>query len=184
MKKTLAQRFSAKVKILAGNNACHEWQGCKNNKGYGQIRVAGKTELAHRVAFELANGPIPAGLKIRHTCDNPKCCNSAHLETGTHAQNMDDASKRKRFPNMRKTHCPKGHEYAGYNLIIQKDGGRNCRICNGIRGKVYVARVSPSTISKTHCKRGHERTPANTYTNPAGISCCRVCKSASAQRNK
>lgn len=48
------------------------------------------------MAYELSNGPIPDGLLVRHSCDNPPCCNPAHLLTGTTADNMRDRDERNR----------------------------------------------------------------------------------------
>lgn len=77
-------------------SACWPWRGARDNKGYGAARVAGRALKAHRVAYEVAHGPIPAGLIVRHTCDNPPCCNPAHLEVGTHADNARDKAERGR----------------------------------------------------------------------------------------
>ncbi len=51
--------------------------------------------------YEAHKGKIKKGLEIRHTCDNRACVNPAHLLVGTHLQNMQDASDRKRFPDRR-----------------------------------------------------------------------------------
>lgn len=71
---------------------CWDWQGRKNDSGYGRY----KSKMAHRVAYESVNGPIPDGMIIRHTCDNPSCCNPRHLIAGTHQQNSDDCVERGR----------------------------------------------------------------------------------------
>jgi HNH endonuclease len=72
---------------------CWEWTGRGSDKGYGRWRGT----QAHRVAYELVHGPIPDGLIVRHDCDNPPCCNPAHLLAGTHLDNSRDAEERDRL---------------------------------------------------------------------------------------
>lgn len=75
---------------------CWPWTGPQRPRGYGSVRWSTTEQLsAHRVAWELAHGePIPDGLVIRHSCDNPPCCNPSHLELGTVADNVHDALER------------------------------------------------------------------------------------------
>lgn len=90
-------RFWSKVDVMPSTQDCWEWQGCRKAKGYGRFRIPGSrrhTENAHRIAYSLVNGKIPTGLLIRHKCDNPRCCNPAHLETGTIADNSRDMVER------------------------------------------------------------------------------------------
>lgn len=75
---------------------CRVWTGYRNAKGYGVIGVDGSTQIASRVAYELAHGPIPRGLVVRHKCDNPPCVNPDHLEVGTHLDNARDMVERGR----------------------------------------------------------------------------------------
>lgn len=77
---------------------CWPYAGAKNEHGYGVIRVPGelRNEKAHRVALRLSGTPIPAGMDVLHSCDNPPCCNPAHLRPGTHADNMADMFSRGR----------------------------------------------------------------------------------------
>lgn len=85
---------------------CWLWTGA-TIKGYGAF--GRPTALAHRVAYEMAYGPIPTGKHIRHICDVKNCVNPEHLLLGTHTENMNDAIARKRLrygeqhPNSRLT---------------------------------------------------------------------------------
>jgi predicted XRE-type DNA-binding protein len=80
-------------------DACIEWTGWRHRQGYGRVRGPdGKqTLLAHRVVWERTHGLIPAGMVVRHRCDNPPCINVDHLELGTQAENMNDAASRLRM---------------------------------------------------------------------------------------
>jgi antitoxin component HigA of HigAB toxin-antitoxin module len=93
-------RIFSKIKIEDDAQACWPWTGSANGKGYGAVCINGKRRAAHRVVYEICNGPIPPGLEIRHTCDNPGCVNPAHLLVGTHSQNMRDMSERGRTGGM------------------------------------------------------------------------------------
>ena len=74
--------------------SCIEHAGYLMPNGYGQVRREGKTWLAHRWAAYVAHGPCPAGQVVRHTCDNRKCVNPAHLEYGTQGDNLNDRKER------------------------------------------------------------------------------------------
>lgn len=76
---------------LVPNGSCLEWTGAANEHGYGVMTVAGKRTKAHRFAWELANDhPVPNGLNVLHTCDNPPCCEPTHLFLGDAATNAAD----------------------------------------------------------------------------------------------
>lgn len=93
----MEERFWLKVD-KRGANDCWEWQAGKDWDGYGIFSIHGKSPKAHRIAWELSNGcTIPEGLVMMHTCDNPSCCNPAHLALGTNADNIHDAQEKGRL---------------------------------------------------------------------------------------
>lgn len=91
--KTIA-RFWSKVDRSGGPDRCWPWLLSCNRGGYGQLQLRSRKHRAHRVAFFLTHGRWPA--VARHRCDNPPCCNPAHLLEGTHEDNMRDKSRRGR----------------------------------------------------------------------------------------
>ena len=93
--KAIHQRFWAKVQI-GGPDECWPWLGCKNRLGYGNVKWGASSQLAHRVAWMLWQGPIADGLCVLHRCDNPPCCNPFHLWTGTRADNNRDREEKGR----------------------------------------------------------------------------------------
>lgn len=91
--------WSHVLKGAAGE--CWAWRGRLNYSGYGITGIGGRRNArAHRVAYELARGEIPPGLVVCHRCDNPKCCNPAHLFLGTQADNNRDRHAKGRSKNL------------------------------------------------------------------------------------
>jgi hypothetical protein len=136
------ERFWAKTEPEP-NSGCLLWTANVSRMGYGRIQIGSKKNgtrrmvSAHRVAWTLMRGDIPGGLFVCHRCDVKTCVNVNHLFTGTHIDNMRDASRKGRIPGrLIGPECSRGHEYTPENtkfVTHSKRGGnayRDCRICS------------------------------------------------------
>lgn len=92
---TAEMRYWGKVD-KRGPDECWPWIGAITSHGYGCTAYKGKVVGAHKVAYMLTNGDVPAGLEIMHSCDNRPCCNPAHLTVGTRQDNIDDKVRKGR----------------------------------------------------------------------------------------
>lgn len=99
---------------LDKSGECWLWVGASSRRGYGTIRVGGKGVRAHRMAWELQNGPIPNGMQVLHHCDEPACCRVSHLFLGTHQDNMTDMKRKHRARTA--TDVPKGSAHHAAKL--------------------------------------------------------------------
>ncbi|HEY9370992.1 HNH endonuclease signature motif containing protein [Streptomyces sp.] len=145
---TLEERFWSKVDRrgpIADGGAhlghCWLWTASKAD-GYGKFFLNGRLIYAHRVSYEMANGPIPDGLQIDHRCHDPEVCeggrcvhrscvNPAHLTVATPRQNSLRSNSISAV-HVTATHCPQGHPYDEENTYINPPTcrpGRGCRKC-------------------------------------------------------
>ncbi len=132
------KRFWAKVLF---DDGCWEWTGARWG-GYGSIWTgAGQSVTrAHRASYEMLVGPIPEGMVLDHLCRNTGCVRPDHLEAVTDAENTRRGESFAAI-NARKTHCKRGHELAGDNLKITKNGrGRECRTCGEMMRRAREAK--------------------------------------------
>ena len=93
---TLESDFWRHVDRSAGSFECWPWTAKRQPFGYGQLAVNGTNITAHRHAYQLIFGRVPDSLCVCHHCDNPPCCNPAHLWLGTHRENATDRTQKGR----------------------------------------------------------------------------------------
>lgn len=119
---------------------CRIWRGPKDKAGYGYALFGRRKVAAHRLAYEIANGPIPDGRMVCHRCDRPLCIAPPHLYAGTQADNMRDVVLRARHTgeptpdNICPAPTPEEQVVRLYH--------------SGVRGSRLLARASGLTISE------------------------------------
>jgi hypothetical protein len=145
---TLPDRFMRKVKKTA--RGCWLWTGYISPRGYARFTVDGRGVQAHRYAYEILIGPIPAGKEPDHICRRKPCVNPAHLEPVTHAVNMQRA-----LLGLRKRRCPNGHRKE-----LRSDGYTICRQCHNAQAKKRYHRNLEAERARGREKMRRRRVPA------------------------
>lgn len=132
---SLPERFWLNVEKSAG---CWEWIGAKRSTGYGQIVKDHRNYLAHRVAWELTNGPIPDGMFVCHHCDNRTCVRPDHLFLGTTTDNMRDmVAKGRHFSRTKPERYARGERSGS---VLHPEGRH--------RGDQHWSRRNPDLVPK------------------------------------
>lgn len=171
-------------KKVVKSDGCWDWAGMIDAKeGYGRFGYQGRTVSAHRVAYELTVGPIPAGLVIDHLCRNRRCVNPAHMQPVTDRENILRGIGPTAV-NSAKTHCLRGHEFSASNTRIDRLGKRNCRACDRDSWRASHGTTAPRNDAKTHCLRGHELNAPNLFPRADGRRDCLQCRSIRQMRKK
>lgn len=97
MRDRLSHLETQLLKHVAVGNDCWDWLGRRDKYGYGRFYGGNdRVALAHRAAWEVLVGPIPAGMSVLHRCDRPPCVRPAHLFLGTRADNNADRNAKRR----------------------------------------------------------------------------------------
>lgn len=160
---TTQERFWGRVEMTS---SCWLWTGSRDRHGYGSLYWSGSTRRAHRVAYEIAVGPIPEGLDLDHLCRTRACVRPDHLEPVDRRTNLlrGEAIQAR---NARKTHCVRGHEFTIENTARRQNGARRCRECRRTR-----------SAPMARCSRGHAYEGDNVIVDRRGWRVCRECRNA------
>lgn len=113
--------------VDASGSGCWTWTGRIKPNGYGVFKIGENNVYAHRYAYELFVGPIPAELVIDHLCRNRLCVRPDHLEPVTDRENIL-RGRGIGVRNSERTHCLHGHVFAEGNLVPSKNY-RSCLAC-------------------------------------------------------
>ena len=140
-------RFWSRVDMSGGPGACWPWTLSCYTAGYGQVWWEGRHRGAHVVAFAITTGSLPAN-HVLHRCDNPPCCNPAHLFEGTHDDNMADMVQKGRQHNELKV----SRGSANGRAVLDEDRVRELREL-AAQGAGHANLARQFGISDTHVRR-------------------------------
>lgn len=101
--------FWKKVDKGPHSKGCWIWTAGTNSDGYGSMKLGQRKQSSHRISYELANGPIPAGMDVLHHCDNRRCVNPEHLFLGTNLDNVRDRESKGRGGDHKGVHNGRTH---------------------------------------------------------------------------
>lgn len=125
-------------------NGCLIWVGHTTRDGYPRVTYKGRSRFVHRLGWTMARGPIPTGMVLCHSCDNPSCVNIDHLRVGTQNDNVQDMVSKGRHYRIHKTLgvCRRGHAMTDENTYTKKCGYTYCRTCIKITKQKYKRKYS------------------------------------------
>jgi len=144
---------------------CLVWCGVRLKSGYGQVYIPGRRvpTIAHRVAYVLTRGWIPASLCVCHTCDNPPCIEPLHLFLANHNENMADMVRKGRAHKSGRAFCGRGHpKLPTENCVLCHRLSASRRRARRREAKLAVLRASlsprlPTTLREFERLVGSER---------------------------
>jgi hypothetical protein len=112
-------------------DGCWTWIGSVGARDYGRIQLRGALWLVHKLVYELFVGPVPEGCVLHHKCRNKRCCNPAHLQPVTQAENLslDFLISPRNRPRTLRTWCKNGHELTDGNVRWRTVHGKRWRVC-------------------------------------------------------
>ena len=149
---TIIDRLYSRVELIPFTT-CHIFTGASVPAGYGVISHNGRQTYAHRLAYKLFVGTIPAGMFICHTCDIPSCVNPSHLFVGTPKDNMHDMIRKGRshYPG-----APRGERnyIHSHPEIISGENNGNAKLTNKIVGEIRD--LSKNGISQTEIAKKYK----------------------------
>lgn len=196
MARTLADIPDLLMSIVEGEgyapDGCWPWPRCRNDHGYGLIRIERASRYVHILSYQAFVGPVPAGFQLDHECHDPRICgggpgcphrpcfNFGHLRPVTPAENS-----RRSSPRFRPS-CPQGHLYDEANDGRRKNGRRYCRQCSALYGAAWKKarrKAAEPRVLPSQCSSGHDYDEPNTYIHPeTGHRACRACRRDQARR--
>jgi hypothetical protein len=152
MDESVIARFWSRVDKATGDQ-CWEWRGARNERGYGVAWNGKRTRLAHRMAWEIAYHREPSDC-VCHRCDNPACCNLAHLFEGSRADNLADMrAKGRAAPMPRRDMRGENHTGAKLTAATVREIRRMLDAGNSQWELALRFGVAPSNISAIATRR-------------------------------
>lgn len=156
------------ARLVPDGTGCLLLPGAAKSGSYRYVSYHGRIWLLHKLLWEAANGPVPAGLQLDHLCHNRRCGNIDHLDPVTQSENL-----RRGVTSAARLICKHGHALSFSNVYLDARGSRHCILCRRAhKAKARRARGAFVKATTTHCRRGHPY-PADLLERD--IRFCRVC---------